>query len=114
MRYSQTIKSVLFSSTVAIVFVSLLVGNDYMVNNIGYPSILEPIGEVIFLISIIFVIPPFFVFRLLYTIGLAWELTGRESFIQSNPGFWLFCVVFYALTFYFFTNYLKKRKKRKA
>jgi hypothetical protein len=85
---------------ISAIMVGTLVGNAYVDSNVGYPGVLRVVGFVLMMVGILAVIPPAEVFWGLQKIGLAWELRGRESFIQLNPGFWIYCFGFYAIVIY--------------
>lgn len=105
---TEKTKNILISTLSAALLVGVLLGNAYLFNNVGYPPIVDRFGEILFWVGIVFVIPPFFIFSALNKVGLARELQGRESFIQMNPGFWVFCFLFYILAIYLILRLIKK------
>jgi hypothetical protein len=112
-KIDWSLKRVLVSCLMSVVLVGALVGNAYMVCNIGYPPPLQLIGGIIFKLSFIFAIPPGIVLLLLSYIGLEWPLRGRESFIESNPWLWVYCVVFYVVFIYLILTWLGRQKPKK-
>ena len=80
--------------------VGVLVGNAYIATSIGYPNKLHPFGLALVNIGYTVGMPAFIGYLGLQKIGLGWELRGRESFIESNIGLWIYCIIFYALIFY--------------
>lgn len=96
------------------IMVGTLVGNAYIDANIGYPRILKPAGFILTMVGFMLVIAPGTVFLWLQRIGLAWELRGRESFIQLNPGFWIYCVGFYAVVIYLALRLWRRRQRRRS
>ena len=113
LRVHNHLKHITISVSLSVALVVILVGNAHIYTNIGYPSFLEPIGAVLFYVGIVFAIPPGVVFWVLDKIGLAWELRGRESFIQLNMWLWVYCTFFYSFVIYFFL-WLKQRRKQKT
>jgi hypothetical protein len=109
------INKIITSFIISTLMVGILVGHAYYFCNIGYPSLLEPIGGVLFFVSFIFAIPPAIGFWVLSKIGLAWELRGRESFIELNMALWIYCIIFYTLFIYLIrTLWHKYRSKGKT
>lgn len=102
------------SITLSAVLVGTLVGNAHIESNIGYPTILEPVGFILMMVGFMLVIPPAALFLSLQKIGLGWELRGRESFIQLNPGFWIYCVGFYAVAIYLVRRLWRRRQLRRS
>lgn len=101
------------SLLISAVVVGVLVGNAYIETNIGYPAILGPVIKPLFWIGLVAAIPPGTGFWALDKLGLAWELRGRESFIQANPELWLYCVVFYTLLIYSIRRLWNRRQFRR-
>lgn len=95
-----TMKRLLTSFVLSILIVGVLVGNAYVATSIGYPAIFQPVGEIFIYVGFIVAIPPWFGFWILGKLGLAWELRGRESFIELNMVAWIYCVIFYTLFIY--------------
>jgi ribose/xylose/arabinose/galactoside ABC-type transport system permease subunit len=93
-------RRLLTSFVLSTFIVGVLVGNAYIVTSIGYPVFLAPIGQFFIYVGFIFAIPPWVGFWILDKLGLAWELRGRESFIESNLALWIYCVVFYTFFIY--------------
>ena len=108
-------KRLLTSFVLSILIVGVLVGNAYIATSIGYPAFLEPVGQFFIYVGLIFAIPPWLGFWILDKLGLAWELRGRESFIESNFAAWIYCVIFYAFFIYLIRSLWHRRTlKRKA
>jgi hypothetical protein len=87
----KLITSIVISATLMGIFL----GNAYLYCNVGYPSCLDRVGDVLLRVGIWLAIPPGMIWISLGNIGLVPELRGRESFIELNPGFWVFCFLFY-------------------
>lgn len=87
-------KHFLISCAVSLLMVGFLVGNAYLTYNVG--GGFEPLA----MVGMVMLIPPGTIYMLLSNIGLMPELRGRESFIESNPWLWIFCVIFYAIVIY--------------
>lgn len=96
----QRLRQFVTSLIISAVVVGVLVGNAYIETNMGYPAILGPVIKPLFWIGLVAAIPPGSGFWILDKLGLAWELRGRESFIQANPELWLYCVAFYTVVIY--------------
>jgi hypothetical protein len=90
----------LISFALSAFVVGALVGNAYIVYNIGCPVFFEPIGQFLVRVGLVFAIPPGFVLWVLDQLGFEWQLRGRESFIEANPWLWVYCVLFYTITIY--------------
>jgi hypothetical protein len=95
-RLRHAIVSIILST----ILIGILVGNAYIATSIGYPHSLQPIGSALIQIGFVVGMPAFVGFLGLQKLGLGWELRGRESFIESNIGLWIYCIIFYALIFY--------------
>jgi hypothetical protein len=89
-------RTVVTSCVGSVVMVFILVGNAYTATSIGYPERFRHIGDALMFVGVFLVYPPGLLFWTLQKVGLAWELRGRESFIEANIPFWVFCVAFYA------------------
>jgi hypothetical protein len=96
----STFRHLLISVIVSVLLVGSLLGNAYMVSNVGYSPGFEPVGEALFTVAIVVAIPPWLVLVGLSELGLEWETRGRENFILLNPGLWIYCVIFYTLFFF--------------
>ena len=108
-------KRLLTSFVLSILIVGVLVGSAYIATSIGYPAFLEPVGQFFIYVGLIFAIPPWLGFWILDKLGLAWELRGRESFIESNFAAWIYCVIFYTFFIYLIRSLWHRRTlKRKA
>ncbi len=111
-RFRHAISSLITS----IVMVGILVGNAYIATSIGYPDKLRPFGWALVDIGFAVGMPAFVGYLGLQKIGLGWELRGRESFIESNIGLWIYCIIFYTLIFYvvarIWNRYWVRRKER--
>jgi hypothetical protein len=94
-------KHLLKSAICSVVLVIILVGNAYVATSVGYPDPIRPLGTALLYVAFIFAVPPGLLFFCMQKLGIAWELRGRESFIESNPVLWIFCMVFYTLLIYF-------------
>jgi len=79
---ARKIKDGIISFVISAVGVGALVGNAYMVNNIGYPNGLNSIGIWAMMGSLIFAVLPGIPILILATLGLEMPLRGRESFIE--------------------------------
>jgi hypothetical protein len=99
---------------VSLIIVASLLGNAYMVTSIGYPAYLESFGDALLIVGYVAMIPPALVFGVLQKLGLAWELRGRESFIESNLTFWIYCVAFYTLLFFAISRVWHRLVARRA
>ena len=85
-RVSRKIKDGIISFVISGVGVGALVGNAYMVNNIGYPNGLNHIGFWVMMGSLVFAVLPGTPILVLAILGLEIPLRGRESFIELNIG----------------------------
>jgi hypothetical protein len=104
-------KHFIIALIISIVTVVILVGNAYISTSIGYPIILlDYIGLAFLIVGFIAVIPPLMIYYLFTAMG-PFELRGRESFIESNPFLWIFCVLFYTVSIYLFLRHRQKRIK---
>jgi len=90
----------LISFVLSAFVVGALVGNAYIVCNIGCPAFFEPIGQFLVDVGFVVAIPPGFVLWVLANLGFEWQLRGRESFIESNLWLWIYCVFFYTIAIY--------------
>lgn len=113
MQGSEKLRHFLVSFIASAVVVGILVGNAYMEFNVGYPSSFRPIGEALVWVGLVFAIPPGSVLWVLDKIGLTWELRGRESFIESNPWLWIYCVAFYTFAIYSILRFKYRRNQKK-
>ncbi|MFZ1684486.1 MAG: hypothetical protein WAU88_10210 [Candidatus Zixiibacteriota bacterium] len=91
-----------------------LVGNAYVATSVGYPGFLQWIGMFFVMVGFVVAIPPGLFFSLLTAVGLGWELRGRESFVESNPGLWVYCVVFYTFFVFAIRTWWQRHKRKKA
>ena len=105
---SQKQKDIILSIGISSIGVSLLVGNAYMVNNVGYPSAFQYIGIGIMMVSFIFAIIPFIVYLMLEKFGIAMPLQRRESFIESNILLWVYSALIYSLLIFIFIQHKRK------
>lgn len=96
----MNIRRLLISVAVAAILMGVFLGNAYLFTNVGYPSALDRIGSALLYVGILLAVPPGMIWYWLGSVGVVPELRGRESFIQLNPGLWLFCFLFYALVVY--------------
>ncbi len=110
---ARKIKDGIISFVISAVGVGTLVGNAYMVNNIGYPNGLNSIGIWVMMGSLIFAVLPGIPIFILATLGLEMPLRGRESFIELNIGLWVYCVIFYSMLIYFLLQYRRKRREKR-
>ena len=83
---ARKIKDGIISFVISAVGVGALVGNAYMVNNVGYPNGLDQIGGWVMLGSLVFAVLPAIPLFILSLLGLEIPLRGRESFIELNIG----------------------------
>jgi hypothetical protein len=104
----------LTSFGLSIIIVGSLLGNAHLYCNIGYPSLLRPVGLSFVFVGVLLAIPPGLVYLMLSYIGLVPELRGRESFIQLNPALWIFCFLFYTLAIHFIRLLWHRRKHRQS
>jgi uncharacterized membrane protein YedE/YeeE len=88
-------RRILTSIVISAVLMGVFLGNAYLYCNVGYPSCLDRVGEVLLRVGICLAIPPGMIWIGMGNIGLVPELRGRESFIELNPGLWVFCFLFY-------------------
>jgi hypothetical protein len=109
---SRKIKDEIISFVISGVGVGALVGNAYMVNNIGYPNGLNPIGFWVMMGSFVFAILPGIPILVLAILGWEIPLRGRENFIELNIGLWIYCVIFYAGLIYFGLRYRRKHREK--
>lgn len=114
MRLHPSVRRLLTSFLLSTLVVGGLVGNAYIQTVIGYPEILQPIGLFFVYVGFAFAIPPYLGFLVLNIFGLAWELRGRESFIESNPGLWIYCVVFYTLMVFSIRSLWQRYRHRRT
>ena len=112
-RPIRRIKHLLQAFIGSTLVVGLLVGNAYMASSIGYPALIEPIGIALTAASFIPLIPPGYTWVALGELGLAPELRGRESFIEANPGLWVFCSLFYTIVSYAGLRLLQRYRIRR-
>ena len=110
---ARKIKDGIISFVISAVGVGALVGNAYMVNNVGYPNGLDQIGGWVMLGSLVFAVLPAIPLFILSLLGLEIPLRGRESFIELNIGLWIYCVIFYSSLIYFFLQYRRKRREKR-
>ncbi len=89
LRFDTTAHQLFASLLLSVVMVGVLVGNAYYAWS-----------EILMLVGLVLAVPALLGFMLLSSMGLGWQLRGRESFVQSNPGAWVYCVVFYTLLFF--------------
>jgi hypothetical protein len=82
----------------SLLLVGSLLGNAYMATVVGYPPGLQSLGDFLIIVGLVVAIPAWI--SLLPIAALGWEPKGRESFIESNPGLWIYCFVFYAFLIY--------------
>jgi len=114
MHSNQSLKKLVTSFILSVLIGGILVGNAYIQTNIGYPTFLKPIGKFLIWVGLVIAIPPGFLFWILSKLGLAWELRGRETFIESNIPLWIYCVLFYTFFIYlirFLWSYYKRKRK---
>ena len=112
-RSGRTAHQLWKSFCVAVVLVGALVGNAYLTTSVGYPGPLQFVGVLLMMMSLVAAIPAYIGLAALTSIGLGWELRGRESFIQANPGLWVYAVVFYTLFIFVCiraTHYVRGRR----
>ena len=68
-------------------------------------------------IGFVFAIPPGLFFEgVMQPLGLAWELRGRESFMDQNNALWIYCFVFYVVFIYVIRSawsYLRSRRAKR-
>jgi len=110
---TRKIRDGIISFVISAVGVGGLVGNAYVVNNIGYPKGLDYIGFGIMMGSLVFAVLPGIPLLILAILGLEIPLRGRESFIELNIGLWIYFVIFYSFLIYFLLQYRRKRQERR-
>ncbi len=110
---SSHFRDALVSVIVCTLGVGILVGNAYIVCNVGYPELIQVVATVIMIASLIFAIPPSIPLLILGLLGVDLPFEGRERFIQLNPWLWIYCVIFYAFAVYLYLR-IRRRVKRHA
>jgi len=110
---SRKIKDGIISFVVSAVGVGALVGNAYMVSNIGYPNGLNNIGFWVMMGSLVFAVLPGIPILILAGLGLDIPFRGRESFIELNIGLWIYCVIFYSCLIYLGLQYRRKHRQKR-
>jgi hypothetical protein len=110
---ARKIKDGIISFVISAVGVGALVGNAYMVNNIGYPNGLNNIGVWIMMGSLVFAVLPGIPILILAILGLEIPLRGRESFIELNIGLWIYCAIFYSCLIYLGFQYKRKHRAKR-
>jgi len=96
----MNMRRLLISIAVAAILTGVFLGNAYLYTNVGYPSALDRIGSALLYVGFLLAVPPGMIWYWLGSVGVVPELRGRESFIQLNPGLWIFCFLFYVLVAY--------------
>jgi hypothetical protein len=106
------IRDGIISFVISAVGMGALLGNAYMVSNIGYPNGLNSIGIWVMMGSLCFAVLPGIPIWILSTLGLQIPFRGRESFIELNIGLWIYCVVFYSCLIYLGLQYRRKDQQK--
>jgi membrane protein implicated in regulation of membrane protease activity len=106
-------RRLLTSIAIAAILMGIFLGNAYLYTNIGYPSAFDRIGSALLYVGILLAVPPGMIWSWLGSVGIVPELRGRESFIQLNPGLWIFCFLFYVLVSYLVAGLWRWYKARR-
>lgn len=110
---SGRLKDAIISIAISTTGIGLLVGNAYMASNVGYPDVIDQVGEVIMLASLIFAILPAIPLMIVSALGVEIPLQGRESFIESNIWLWIYCAIFYACLIYLILRCRRRGKQNR-
>jgi hypothetical protein len=112
--FSRRQKDWIISIGIAALGIGILVGNAYMVCNVGYPSGFQGIGEWIMIGSLVFAVLPSLPLLALSALGIDLPLQGRESFIESNIWLWIYCAVVYTCLIFLFLQFMRRVKQRRS
>ena len=110
---ARKIRDGIISFVISVVGAGTLVGNAYIVENIGYPNGFNNIGIVVMLGSLVFAVLPAIPLFILSLLGSEIPFYVRDSFVRwENIGLGIYCVVFYSILIYFLLQYRRKRKEK--